>query len=803
MLIGIGLILCGLALALGSNETHAQGTGTEDATYVGASECSSCHRDLSRNHTSSRHALALQDVSSDKKAIKADFKTGEKERTVTIPGESAARPFTMDDVSYVIGSGRYVERYLYRVGRNKYTVFPAEWNVEKKVWQPYGKAEGWADAAADWTQNCAGCHTTGLDASRGRWTDAGVQCESCHGPGSVHIETATKAGSSPAARDLKEIRDSIVNSPDAQICGQCHSQGQEPDSKLPYSTKYRPGEKLSDPDVFTLVAPASVDHWWATGHAKQANMQYNEWLKSGHSKALTTLKTDKDATPACLSCHSADYDWTNRILAAFKAGTRKGDQPQPLLVQTAQNGVTCVSCHNQHVKAEGDTPRDFNLTADPYPLCTSCHRDNDVTKGMHHPVQEMFEGKTMVNEVPGIPSIHFTAKDGPKCNSCHMTRVPTDTFSEASHLMQPVIPGTTLDVTAMKDSCTTCHKDVTVESMAKFIRDAQESTDRRVKALRGVIKDGSPQWVRTALDFIDGDGSKGVHNHRYTSSILNAAEVALGLARDIRPGSPANLPVTNPAECAQCHQRQHQEWINSPHAKASLNDVFRKELATLRQPTYCMGCHASGYDAKTGNYVFEGVVCSNCHYTDNGAKHPPAPIKIASESVSCGQCHSGAHAPTYDEWLVSRHNRAGIDCVDCHYAHTNGLRQGDINTTCGNCHKEAQIDQVHMGDKMTCVDCHMKRQLDSGGVHVVRTGHSMAIDPSTCATCHGNTHLLSTRSNGISPGTSVKVTELQGEVDRLKETVSSNWAMGIAGGAVGMIVVFGLGYLILRRGKLL
>jgi hypothetical protein len=112
LLVGLGLFLCGLSLAFSSTPSYAQGTDQTPADYVGSLECASCHSDLSRIHAASRHSLALQDVSSDKKAIQADFTLGEKERTVQFPGESAPRPFTADDIAYVIGSGRTVERYV-------------------------------------------------------------------------------------------------------------------------------------------------------------------------------------------------------------------------------------------------------------------------------------------------------------------------------------------------------------------------------------------------------------------------------------------------------------------------------------------------------------------------------------------------------------------------------------------------------------------------------------------------------------------------------------------------------------------
>lgn len=69
---------------------------------------------------------------------------------------------------YVIGAGKYVQRYLYEVDRRVYAVLPAEWDVAAGVWRPYLLAETWPDPAYDFTTNCAGCHVTGLDVERGR-----------------------------------------------------------------------------------------------------------------------------------------------------------------------------------------------------------------------------------------------------------------------------------------------------------------------------------------------------------------------------------------------------------------------------------------------------------------------------------------------------------------------------------------------------------------------------------------------------------------------------------------------------------
>jgi hypothetical protein len=98
----------------------------------------------------------------------------------------------------------------------------------------------------------------------------------------------------------------------------------------------------------------------------------------------------------------------------------------------------------------------------------------------------------------------------------------------------------------------------------------------------------------------------------------------------------------------------------------------------------------------------------------------------------------------------------------------------------------------------------MKREEDAQGIFVIKTGHSMSIDPSVCATCHGKTHVLAGKGPGsTSAQESEKVSALQNQVTELQTTSQTNWATGIAGGAIGMLIVSIIGLLILRRGKFL
>ena len=127
LLVGAGTIclLSGLIFLFGQAATpvlaqeEAQATPeaapaerTRTARYVGSRDCFDCHRgDVRDVHENSPHALALQEVSENGATILADLSSNNAPE-MQFPGEDAARTLTADDIAYVIGAGRKVQRYL-------------------------------------------------------------------------------------------------------------------------------------------------------------------------------------------------------------------------------------------------------------------------------------------------------------------------------------------------------------------------------------------------------------------------------------------------------------------------------------------------------------------------------------------------------------------------------------------------------------------------------------------------------------------------------------------------------------------
>jgi predicted CXXCH cytochrome family protein len=281
-------------------------------------------------------------------------------------------------------------------------------------------------------------------------------------------------------------------------------------------------------DTFTLVAEDSADHWWLAGHARQPNMQYNEWLLSTHATSLADMQASDHAEDSCLACHSQDARQTDRLNALVEEGEREGEPLEAVTVSDAQWGVTCTTCHNQHSDAE----QPFNLVDEAYALCTGCHTNPEDFATVHHPVREMFEGVALVEGVEAVPSAHFAAEEGPRCVTCHMQPVPVDVGTRGGHSFQPILPGASDE---LPSACAGCHDDLTTTDLMLLVGGTQDAVAERLAAAQAQL-DALPEpeaesetaaryaQIAAALHFVENDGSLGIHNYDYANALLIAAE---------------------------------------------------------------------------------------------------------------------------------------------------------------------------------------------------------------------------------------------------------------------------------------
>lgn len=494
--------------------------------YIGSRDCRDCHRGIAGVHGDSAHALTMVEVDADLDPADDDYPI-----VADFAQESDVLSFTLDEVAYTLGAGRHMQAFISGNRDDGYTVLPAMWDVA---------AQAWVELALDdnaYGPNCAGCHTTGLDVDDYTWQEEAVMCETCHGPGEMHVDFADDAGGGIDDDERADIYGSISLALDGAACGQCHARGTSTgDDPHPFPTGYYAG--VNDlANHFELVETGSEPYWLPSGHGATKYMQYNESRISGHPDSLANIRESQNFDASCISCHSAAQFVIDLRLSNDDIDP---DTIDPLaLVDEYDYGITCAVCHDSHMIISDDDPQaDYfaslpaNLRADDYTQCVTCHSDGDISDGVHEPVQQMYEGVALIEEVEAIAGVHYVAytndEGGPTCATCHMTDVPTDFGPRSTHTMAIIPPGAALDVDMLLDSCSGCHTEGP-DALQQLIDDIQADTERRIEAARAALTDETAAWVGQTLDILEADGSGGLHNYAYSDEMLDAVEVELGL----------------------------------------------------------------------------------------------------------------------------------------------------------------------------------------------------------------------------------------------------------------------------------
>jgi hypothetical protein len=183
------------------------------AEYAGSETCSQCHEEIYNVFMKSGHPWKLNAV--------VDGTPPQYPFTeVPEPPEG----YTWDDVSYVIGGYNWKARFI---DKNGFIITGDEnattqYNFANEV---VGNDARWVayHAGEEKPYNCGTCHTTGYSAWPpdshqddmpgliGTWAEPGIQCEACHGPGSLHA-------SDPRGVGMEVDRD-------PELCGECHLRG--------------------------------------------------------------------------------------------------------------------------------------------------------------------------------------------------------------------------------------------------------------------------------------------------------------------------------------------------------------------------------------------------------------------------------------------------------------------------------------------------------------------------------------------------------------------------------------------------
>ena len=402
---------------------HASAVG---ARFVGSPSCAGCHAAEHAAWQGSQHARAMQHAT--EATVLGDF-SGVRH---THDGVTSTF-FRRDDRFIVRTDGpdgrladfevRYafgvepLQQYLVELPGGRLQALSVGWDTRPREqggqrWFRQYPGERidhrdelhWTRRSQNWNFMCADCHSTdirkGYDAASDRfdtrWAEISVGCESCHGPGSSHVDWAREGKPGAAAdrskgltvqlderRDVRWRIDAItgnaVREPartsnrELETCAGCHSRRSQ------FAEGWRAGAAFMD-----HYLPATLEEglYHADGQQRDEVFTWGSFLQSRmHAAGVScsdchdphTQQLRAPGNAVCAQCHSA----------------AKYDAPSHHFHEAASAGAQCANCHMPAETYMVVDPRRDHSFRVPRPdltvsigtpnACGSCHADQSAS----------------------------------------------------------------------------------------------------------------------------------------------------------------------------------------------------------------------------------------------------------------------------------------------------------------------------------------------------------------------------------------------------------------------------------------
>jgi len=374
--------------------------------FVGSAVCGTCHPERHETWLSTAHAHSLLAASAD--SVRGLFDSRPIETL-----HFKATPYRRDDgfwikveskdhrpsgdhrISRVVGN-TFGQSYLFTGPRGEWRILPLSWNLERGRWdlshQVMAEINGDHDSFPDtydtrdkiFNDGCGQCHATHYDIGynardesyASRFVEGAVSCESCHGPGSIHVawhraRRGRGTGYDVPARLLQPAKDLDARGILAS-CGRCHYK---------HDWRYAIDD---DPRVPFSEIAISRNHdglgFFADGRLSGLNYHGSTQSQSACFRGGMS----------CLSCH-----------------LMHGGKPRALKWEETAD-AQCGQCHAQLVSAPKGHTHHKELG------CVECHMPKLVTGVLHF----------MRDHSVGNPEPELTERFGKEnvpnaCGACH------------------------------------------------------------------------------------------------------------------------------------------------------------------------------------------------------------------------------------------------------------------------------------------------------------------------------------------------------------------------------------------------
>jgi tetratricopeptide (TPR) repeat protein len=379
-----------------------------ESEFTGSESCIVCHERFYDLWATSWHGKAMQHINADfireyhlpdSEPMEVEGKLYQvvfDDSTMTMYEKKGDKLLNTYQATWSLG-GRNVFCFLVPLEKGKLQTIPLAYDMNRDTWFNYpqsavrhfvendvDEALPWKDRMYTFNTGCYNCHVSQLssnfdlatDTYKTTWREAGINCETCHGPSAEHVrvcQEAEKKGEVP--EDLKIIITSTFTPAQHDAsCSSCHAKCN------PITSSYMPGEPFFD--NFNLTTLEDPD-FYPDGRDLGENYTYTGWLMNP-CKQASNLN--------CATCHTSSG--RNR----FK------DNPND----------ACISCHadkgeelTEHTRHEADSEGS---------VCINCHAPTREFVGRFLRSDHSFR--------PPMPEATIKFGSPNACNQCHDDKSP-------------------------------------------------------------------------------------------------------------------------------------------------------------------------------------------------------------------------------------------------------------------------------------------------------------------------------------------------------------------------------------------